>query len=172
MAQALQVMFENIEPEESPNSYGVSFLQNLFNPTPTVPLSTFTLAALPSMPADRAAVSYFEAHGCNEIVAAPNSHSNWIYSVLFPRLYTMLNGPKGAGGEAFVYDFVYHSLLRLSLVHRGNMETDPAKANEYRSMALQHRRTALYAALKARVGYPEETWRTERYLYDHFSKSR
>lgn len=171
MAAALQGLLDSLGDQriiDYPPTATISYPEwkSLINPAPTFPLTTFTLSALPSHGVDRAAVSYFEAHGCNEIVAAPNHRSNWIYTVLFPRLYTMLSGPRPQdGGEAAVHDFVYHSLLRLSSVHRSNMEGDTQKGAEYREQALQHRRVALYAALKARVGYPEASWKTEKYLY-------
>lgn len=141
------------------------FQGQLLYPAPAIPLSTFTLAALSSATVDRAALSYFEVTGCNEIVAAPNSRSNWIYTVLFPRLYSLLSGSRpDHRGEAAVHDFVHHSLLRLSLVHRGNMEQNEEKAAEYKTQAARHRRAAVYATLKARMGYPEEAWRTGIYL--------
>lgn len=171
MSAALQGLLNSLGDQQStdyPPTPTIVYPQwkSLIYPTPALPLTNFTLSALPSLGVDRAAVSYFEAHGCNEIVAAPNHRSNWIYTVLFPRLYTMLSGPRPLdGGEAAVHDFVYHSLLRLSSVHRSNMEGNTPKGAEYRDQALQHRRAALYAALKARVGFSEASWKTEKYLY-------
>ncbi|KAJ9113012.1 hypothetical protein QFC22_006108 [Naganishia vaughanmartiniae] len=154
---------------------------------PVRPLRTFTLASMLSSPLERMAMAYFETRGCVEIVAAGEIKSNWIYAQVFPRVYELLTGGGGgevvgplsrrgtgsgtgvqiahAGARRLVKEYVHHSLIRLSCVHRANMESEPSRIEALRREVKAHEKMALKAGLMARVHFPESAWKTEEYLY-------
>jgi hypothetical protein len=93
-----------------------------------------TLASLSTSSATRAAISYFETRGHNEIVAVSNSRSNWIFTQLFPRLSGLLLTPALEAKEtAWLRDWLHLALLQLCYVHRINVEADPERAGFWRS---------------------------------------
>lgn len=161
---------------------------------PVRPLRIFSLATLIDSPLKRAAMSYFETRGCAEIIAIDVMESNWIHVHLFPRIYEVLSDdtlafPRksietpasnsgrgvvtleptdGGSDRAFVgpvtRDFIHHSLIRLSCVHRVNTETDPGRIQELRREIVRHGRLAMMAGLQVRVQFPAKYSRSEEYL--------
>ena len=161
---------------------------------PVRPLRIFSLATLTDCPLKRAAMSYFETRGCAEIIASDEMESNWIHVHLFPRIYEFLSdgtldlprqrletqasnsgrgvatvGPSDRGvGQASVghltREFIHHSLIRLSCVHRVNTETDPGRIQELRREIVRHGRLAMMAGLQVRVQFPAKNSRSEEYL--------
>lgn len=151
---------------------------------PVRPLQTFTLASLSDSPLKRTALSYFETRGCGEIIAVGEMKSNWIYVQLFPRVYDLLSGESGhregirvkheAGGSMvaghaaaarhYTCEFVHHSLIRLSCVHRANTERDPERIHQLRREIQAHGKRAMLAGLTVRIQCPEKWWKTEEYL--------
>lgn len=143
---------------------------------PVRPLRTFSLASLSDNPLKRTALSYFETRGCSEIIAVGEMKSNWIYVQLFPRVYDLLSGETGnhrmadalAGQAAtarhFTCEFVHHSLIRLSCVHRANTERDPGRIQELRREILVHGKRAMMAGQSVRIQCSEKWWKTEEYL--------
>lgn len=137
---------------------------------PSAPLCTFSLSSIVSQPVEKATMSYFESRGCNEIVAAPDARLNWIYTVLFPRLYDYLClGPPKIGVDLAIQQYVYHSIVRLGFVHRGNMETDTTRLLHNVTEARRHQEQAALSLYRARVLFNDESWRTEAYLMGFFT---
>lgn len=140
-------------------------VNQLLNPAPPSVLTSFSLANLSSSETDRSIVSYFESQGCNEICAATTTKSNWIFAQLFPRLLTNLFSPPPEDALALtVGGWLFNCLMHLCYVHRGNVETDQAKSWHWKAEAQSYRQKASYAILRAKVRFPEDTWKTEEYL--------
>lgn len=144
-------------------------LHRALNPSPARMLNTFTLASFSSTSGDQTAVSYFESQGCNEIVAAPKSKHNWIFTELFPRLFALFSLASGtvpARGEVdhTIRQWLHHCLLQLSFVHRANVESDDTRALYWRTEADKHRQMASYQVLRAKVRFTQNSWKTEEYL--------
>lgn len=156
---------------------------------PARPLHMFSLASLSNSPLKRTALSYFETRGCGEIIAAGEMKSNWIYVQLFPRVYDLLSGETGNHGASwakhdqglghgqkdavaghaaaarhFTCEFVHHSLIRLSCVHRANTERDPSRIQELRREILAHGKRAMMAGQTVRIQCSDRWWKTEEYL--------
>lgn len=124
--------------------------------TPSAPLQTFTLASFSSSPEDRAAVSYFETTGCNDITAAPCPRDNWIHAQLFPHVLGLLSTDSPMGG------YTRLALLQISYTHRGNMEADEDRSAVFRAKACHARERGTCALLRAKAR--SKDWRTEEYL--------
>jgi hypothetical protein len=161
---------------------------------PIRPLRTFSLASLTDSPLKRAAMSYFETRGCAEIIAIDEMDSNWIYTQLFPRVYDLLSdstltqygqssstrssqSSQGAisgvlgsndgvrlSARRITREFVHHSLIRLSCVHRVNTERDPGRIQDLRREIVRHGKRAMMAGLQVRVQCPTTWPRCEEYL--------
>lgn len=159
---------------------------------PIRPLRTFSLASLTDSPLKRAAMSYFESRGCAEIIAIDEMESNWIYTQLFPRVYHLLSDsslslhgqtsstrtshhdvPAGSlevadaiqlSARRIIREFVHHSLIRLSCVHRVNTERDPGRIQDLRREIIRHGKRAMMAGLQVRVHFPANWSRSEEYL--------
>lgn len=137
-------------------------LEHLLRPSPGVQFTT--LASLSTSSATRAAISYFETRGHNEIVAVSNSRSNWIFTQLFPRLSGLLLTPALEAKEtAWLRDWLHLALLQLCYVHRSNVEADPERAGFWRSEAARVRQKAEFVLLRARLR-SKEGINSEEYL--------
>lgn len=147
-----------------------SLLETLVNPAPASALSTFSIAGLSDCPLNRSAVSYFETQGCIEIVATSKMSHNWIYTQLFPRALASLCSPKplSAAGKptvhTYIRDYLHSSLLHLSFVHRGNLESGADKSWFWRCEAARSKKEADSAILKAKVLFNGPQWKTQEYL--------
>jgi hypothetical protein len=185
---------QNGQSRNRPNGESYDFVDNLHHylnvvNQPVRPLHTFTLASLSNSPLKRTALSYFETRGCGEIIAAAEMKSNWIYVQLFPRVYDLLSGETGSRGGSwakhdqgmghgqtdavaghaaaarhFTCEFVHHSLIRLSCVHRANTERDPVRIQELRREILAHGKRAMMAGQTVRIQCADQWWKTEEYL--------
>ncbi|KAJ9094284.1 hypothetical protein QFC21_006110 [Naganishia friedmannii] len=157
---------------------------------PVRPLQSFNLASMLTSPLERMAMAYFETRGCVEIIAAGEMKSNWIYAQVFPRVYELFtsSGERVAGvtlstrgrdsgtgievarmeARQLIKQYVYHSLIRLSCVHRANIECEPFKIEALRREVRAHEKRATRAGLMARINFPESAWKTEEYLTGTF----
>ncbi|WOO85996.1 uncharacterized protein LOC62_07G009484 [Vanrija pseudolonga] len=141
-------------------------LEHLLRPSPGVQFTT--LSSLSTSSATRAAISYFETRGHNEIVAVSNSRSNWIFTQLFPRLSGLLLTPALEAKEtAWLRDWLHLALLQLCYVHRSNVESDPERAGFWRSEAARARQKAEFVLLRARFR-SREGINSEEYLTGFF----
>ncbi|KAL1404952.1 hypothetical protein Q8F55_008564 [Vanrija albida] len=139
-----------------------ALLAHLLQPSTDVGFTT--LSSLSTSASTRAAVSYFETRGHNEIVAVSTSRSNWIFTQLFPRLSALLLTP--ALEKSWLRDWLQLSLLQLCYVHRGNVEADPERGGFWRAEAAAARRKAEFVLLRARVRQEDIT--SEEYLTGFF----
>jgi hypothetical protein len=154
---------------------------------PVRPLRSFTLASISASPLEQMAMAYFETRGCMDLVAVGEVKSNWIYVQVFPRVYDLLatsfekgqrpgampKRSKSSGTEVemarvearqYIKEYVHHSLIRLSCVHRANTESEPSRIAALRQEVRAHEKQAMRAGLMARIHFPESAWKTEEYL--------
>ncbi|TXT04823.1 hypothetical protein VHUM_04091 [Vanrija humicola] len=154
-----------------------SLLQTLVNPAPASALSTFSIAGLTDDPLNRSAVSYFETQGCIEIVATSKMSHNWIYTQLFPRALASLCSPTPVSStgkptvHTYIREYLHSSLLHLSFVHRGNLESEGDKSWFWRCEAARSKKDADSAILKAKVLFAGPQWKTQEYLMAFFVRS-
>ncbi|WOO86029.1 uncharacterized protein LOC62_07G009518 [Vanrija pseudolonga] len=182
-SESLQLAVRNSIIAESspdlgpPDSDLSSLLEKLVNPTPASLLSTFSIAGLSDCPLSRSAVSYFETQGCIEIVATSKMSHNWIYTQLFPRALASLCSPKPLSStgkptvHTYIRDYLHSSLLHLSFVHRGNLESEDGKSWFWRCEAARSKQEADSAILKAKVLFTGPQWKTQEYLMAFFVSS-
>ncbi|KAJ9112895.1 hypothetical protein QFC19_000450 [Naganishia cerealis] len=93
------------------------------------------------------------AKGLNEGVGKNTSATN-----------TLIMESAGRGSHQLIKEYVYHTLVRLSCVHRANTESDPVRVEALRREVRAHEKRAMRAGFTARIYFLQEEWKTEEYL--------
>ncbi|WOO86002.1 uncharacterized protein LOC62_07G009490 [Vanrija pseudolonga] len=146
-----------------------SVLRSLLAPDPPKLLMTFTLASHSLAPADRSVVSYFEAQGCNDVVAVNSFKANWMHREVFPRLQSLFSSSaSGVGG--MMREYIRLNFLHLAHTHRANIETDTVRHWAWKNEAARYLDRANSTLLRAQCASRNDEWKTEEYLIGYFIK--
>lgn len=140
-----------------------SVLRSLLPPDPPKLLMTFTLASHALAPADRSVVSYFEAQGCNDVVAVNSFKANWMHREVFPRLQSLFS-TEASGVGGMMREYIRLNFLHLAHTHRANIETDTVRHWGWKNEAARYLDRANSALLRAQCASRNDEWKTEEYL--------
>lgn len=143
-------------------------LRNFLSPTISMsPKEEGLASASGGNELDRIVIQSFESVGCKDVVAARSQKSNWIFSVLFPRLLDLLTYSSlddlWQNSRLSLKKYASHAFLQMCYAHHANTQSDVRTTNEMMMRANKHRSSARSVALQLRVRYPKSFWQVEEY---------